>query len=131
MPHKKNRREFIRNNLAAGATAAYFFNAGKATAEKPKPAYSISDEPLTVEDWRRLKKEADRVFTKNRVKLADGYLHVPNVNKYFSFFGWDSGWHSIAMTRLDPEIAASENEMLFSFQEENGRVHDLRIDQIS
>jgi len=123
-----NRREFFRDGVISGAVLATQFRSAPAAAAKLKEAYAISEGPLVPEDWRRLKAMSERVFAGNRVVLANGTIHMPSVNRYESLFGWDSGWQAIAMTRMDPAIAASEIEVLFSFQEDNGRVsHNTRL----
>ncbi|MFO8056341.1 MAG: trehalase family glycosidase [bacterium] len=120
---KLDRRGFMAGSAAlAGATAL----PKKGNAKKLEPAYPIPDEPVTKDDWKTLKRMTAKVMAGNR-RERDGYVfHIPSEGKYNSLFGWDSGWHAIAMSRLKPEIAASEIEYLFSFQiEETGRVpHD-------
>jgi glycogen debranching enzyme len=131
MQNRINRREVIRDSLVSGAAVATLLGSSGAWAKKLKEPYSISDAPLTADDWLRLKSEADRVFSGNRVHLSRGIIHVPSINQYTSLFAWDSGWHAIAMTRMDPGIAASEIEVLFSYQLDNGRVsHNSHLKEI-
>jgi len=117
-----DRRRFIQGAAAALGTLGL----RRARAEKLEPPYPIPGGPVTSEDYKSLKQMTARVMEKNR-KRRDGYcFHIPADGKYNSLFGWDSGWHAIAMTRIDPQIAASEIEYLTSFQvAETGRIsHD-------
>jgi glycogen debranching enzyme len=123
-----NRRGFLK----AGAGALAFAGTARpARAAKLNPAYPIPDGPITAEDYRVLKEKTKAVYEHNRVKVAEGYFHMPSVGKYSSLFGWDSGWHAIAMSRIDPTIAASELEVLTCRQEANGRIsHNTNFTQL-
>jgi len=124
-----DRRWFLKTG--AGAFAAYAAMARSARAEKLNPAYPLPDEPVTAEDYRVLKEKTKAVYERNRVKVAEGYFHMPSLGKYSSLFGWDSGWQVVAMTRIDPAIAASELEVLTSRQLPNGRIsHNTRFSQL-
>jgi glycogen debranching enzyme len=121
-----NRRSFLAA-AAAGAAAPAL-----ARAKGLAPAYPIPDEPVTADDFRALRAMASEVFAKNRVTVAEGTFHMPSCDKYRSMFAWDSGWHAIGMTRIDPGIAASEIELLLKQQvEETGRVsHEVKFPQL-
>jgi len=69
--------------------------------------------PLTTEDWRRLYRESCRVLELNEVDTGDIYYHMPSFHHYPSLFGWDSGFHAVAMCHIDPRKAARELETLF------------------
>jgi glycogen debranching enzyme len=103
-----------------------------AWAKQLAPAYAIPDEPVTRDDFLALKAMAAEVFAKNRVTAAGGAFHMPSCDKYRSMFAWDSGWHAIGMTRIDPRLAASEIEVLLKQQvEETGRVsHEVKFPQL-
>ena len=88
----------------------------------PNAKVPIPDEPVTKDDYQVLKKIGAEVFAKNRVKRQGYYFHMPSSGSYPSLFGWDSGWHAIAMTRIDPQIAASEIEYLSMQQMPDGRI---------
>jgi glycogen debranching enzyme len=131
MTNAYSRREFLKGGVIVGTALSSHLGPASTSAGKLKEPYSISDEPLTRENWHLLKSMTERVFSGNRVVLSNGIIHVPSVNQYVSLFGWDSGWHAIAMTRMAPNIAASEIDVLFSFQEENGRVsHNTELKEI-
>lgn len=70
-------------------------------------------EPLTAEDWKRLADEALRVFAVNEVDQGDVYYHMPSCHHYPSLFAWDSGFHAVSMSHLDPGKAQRELETLF------------------
>jgi glycogen debranching enzyme len=124
-----DRRGFLK--AGAGALAAFAGTARPARAEELNPPYPIPDEPVTAADYRALKEKTKAVYERNRVKVAEGYFHMPSMGKYSSLFGWDSGWHAIAMTRIDPALAASELEVLTIRQEANGRIsHNTRFSQL-
>jgi glycogen debranching enzyme len=128
-----SRRGFIKISACAGAAAiGSQMISGKASAKKLAPAYSIPEGPVTKDDYRALKAETARVYAQNRVTRDIGTFHMPSEGKYNSLFGWDSGWHAIAMTRIDPEIAASEVEALTRIQEEDtGRIsHDTHFQDL-
>jgi hypothetical protein len=125
-----NRRTFV-----GGTGAAVMLGAGRAMAKskdkKLAPAYPIPEGPLTVDDWRALKAKATEVYTMNQETLPIGTFHVPSHGKYDSLFGWDSGWHAISMTHIDPAIAASEIDALTSLQLDNGRIsHDTHFPEL-
>lgn len=131
LKHDRNRRDFLKAGVVAGAALSTQLGPGSASAKKLKPSYTIADGPLTHDDWKALKSNAEKVFSGNRVELSNGVIHMPSINQYTSLFAWDSGWHAIAMSRIDPKIAASEIEVLFSYQEDSGRVsHNTHLKQI-
>ncbi len=74
-------------------------------------------------------KQARSVFEKNRVNWRGLTFHQPAPGAYQSFFAWDSGWHAIALSVIEPELAVRELEAVFSFQLKNGLVpHEVRIE---
>jgi hypothetical protein len=76
-----------------------------------------------------LEKQARDVFDKNLVKWRGLTFHQPAPGSYQSFFAWDSGWHAIALSVIDPELAYKELQAVFAFQLENGLVpHEARIE---
>jgi len=114
--------------LVAGAAAA---PRKAAAAKKLNPPYPL-DGDVTKDDYRALKAATRKVYEYNRVTMPNGVFHVPAHGKYSSLFGWDSGWHAIAMTRIDPAIAASEIDLLTSLQvEDTGRIsHDTHFEEL-
>ena len=126
-----DRRKFVAGSAAVTAGTVLF---GKpARADKLAPPYPIPDGPLTKDDYKKLTRMTSEVMAKNRVRHGDYVFHMPAFGKYNSLFGWDSGWHAIAMTRIDPSIAASEIEYLTTFQiEETGRIpHDTMFREMN
>lgn len=124
-----DRRRFLQTG--AGALTACAVISRSARAGNPDPAYPLPEGPLTAEDYQELKDKTRKVYEHNRVRVDDGFFHVPSMGKYSSLFGWDSGWHAITMTRLEPGIAASELEVLFNRQLPNGRIsHNTRFPQL-
>jgi hypothetical protein len=76
-----------------------------------------------------LEKQALNVFDRNLVKWRGLMFHQPAPGAYQSFFAWDSGWHAIALSVIDPELAYKELQAVFAFQLENGLVpHEARIE---
>lgn len=76
----------------------------------------------------RLREEADRVLRLNEVEDGEVYYHMPSCHHYPSLFAWDSCFHAVAMTRLDPEKAARELETLLAQVEEDGRLpHEVLL----
>lgn len=74
-------------------------------------------------------KEARDVFEKNLVNWRGLTFHQPAPGAYQSFFAWDSGWHAIALSVIEPELAVRELESVFSFQLKSGLVpHEVRIE---
>jgi glycogen debranching enzyme len=74
-------------------------------------------------------KKAGDVFEKNLVKWHGLTFHQPAPGAYQSFFAWDSGWHAIALSVIEPELAVRELEAVFSFQLKSGLVpHEVRIE---
>ncbi len=125
-----DRRRFFGASLSAGAVVLGSASSA-ARGKKQEELVPISDEPVTADDWHALRGMAEDVYAKNRVTLAGGTFHMPSRDLYISLFGWDSGWHAITMSRLDPQIAASEIEMLLNQQTENGRVpHETLFEEI-
>ncbi len=76
----------------------------------------------SAEDWDTLRKMAQRVFDTNPVELPGLLYHMPSPRIYTSLFAWDSGFHAIALTHLDPELAAAELQTLFSRVMADGRL---------
>jgi hypothetical protein len=128
-----DRRGFMKGAAAAGAVAAGAQLAPrKVMAEKLAPAYPIPDGPVTKEEYAKLKEMTAKVYAGNRVQVADGVFHMPSQGKYSSLFGWDSGWHAISMSRIDPAIAASELTVLTDRQLDNGRIsHDTHFKELT
>jgi len=126
-----SRRNFLRAAAAGTAAACVSVNPSRAEAKKLKPPYPIPDEPVTADDYLELWSMADEVLSGNRVTVEAGTFHMPSKDQYVSLFGWDSGWHAIAMSRIDPAVAASEVDVLLSIQEDNGRIsHDTKFEEI-
>lgn len=74
-------------------------------------------------------KQARDVFEKNFVNWQGLTFHQPAPGSYQSFFAWDSGWHAIALSVIEPELAVRELEAVFSFQLKTGLVpHEARIE---
>lgn len=85
-------------------------------------------EAITPGDLARLRDEAERVFRLNEVEDGEVYYHMPSCHHYPSLFAWDSCFHAVAMTRLDPERAARELETLMAQVEEGGRLpHEVLL----
>lgn len=132
MKARMDRRKFTAAAMAGMGSLAAGWSGRRAEAKKLRPAYPVAEGPLTSEDYRALKAMAEQVYSRNRVTIAAGTFHVPSHGKYSSLFGWDSGWHAITMSQLNPEIAAAEIETLFSLQQENGRVsHDTHFPELA
>lgn len=121
-----DRRRFLKTAAGAGAVlAGAGLVPGRARAEKLAPAYPMPEGPVTKDEYAALKRMTAEVYAANRVQVADGVFHMPSAGKYSSLFAWDSGWHAIAMSRIDPAIAASELTALTNRQLDNGRIsHD-------
>lgn len=128
MKPKLNRRKFLQTSAVTGAVAL----ASRANAKEDMARLvPIPDEPVTRDDFQQLKKTGEEVFAKNRVNIQGYSFHMPSSGSYPSLFAWDSGWHAIAMTRIDPKIAASEIEFLLLQQMPDGRVpHEVEFDEI-
>ncbi len=127
-----DRRGFMKGAAAAGAVAAGAqMMPRRAMAKKLAPAYPIPDGPVTKEEYARLKDMTAKVYAGNLVKVHDGVFHMPSKGKYSSLFGWDSGWHAISMSRIDPAVAASELTVLTDRQLDNGRIsHDTHFKEL-
>ena len=132
MKIRMDRRKFVGLALGGAAAAAGQMFPARAWSKQLAPAYAIPDEPVTADDFRALQAMAAEVFAKNQVTLPEGVFHMPSNVQYQSMFAWDSGWHAIGLTRIDPGLAASEIEVLLKQQvEETGRVpHEVRFEQI-
>ena len=127
-----NRRRFLAASLGAGAALAgsHCFST-PARARESVPPVPIPDEPVTKEDWQALRAMAKETFDANVVTVAGGTFHMPSRDLYISLFAWDSGWHAIGMSRLDPRLAASELELLLNQQCADGRVpHETLFKEI-
>ena len=76
-----------------------------------------------------LERQAKEVFDINLVKWRGLMFHQPAPGAYQSFFAWDSGWHAIGLSVIDPELAYKELQAVFTFEFENGLVpHEARIE---
>ena len=127
MSTRLNRRHFIQGSAAVAGTTLI---ARKSSAAKLNPPYPLSG-PITKEEYATLKKLVVENFKMTEVKIAAGTFHVPSHGKYSSLFSWDSGWHTIGMSRIDAQAAASEINALFSMQCENGRIsHDTHFPEL-
>ena len=79
----------------------------------------------------RLTENTLRVYKKNRVNVRGMQFHQPALGEYESIFGWDSGWHMIAVSAFEPEIGIRELEATFNFQFDDGRIpHTSRIKEL-
>jgi glycogen debranching enzyme len=88
----------------------------------------MDTEPLTRDDWRRLREESRRVFELNEVDEGGIYYHMPSFHHYSSLFAWDSGFHAVAMSHLDVRKAARELETLFRQVREDGHLpHEVLL----
>jgi len=129
MRSKVNRRKFLQASAVAGAVA--MSKSASAKKETKAELVPIPDEPVTRDDYKALKKTGEEVFTKDAVTIRGYTFHMPSSGSYPSLFAWDSGWHAIAMTRIDPKIAASEIEFLLLQQMPDGRVpHEVEFEEI-
>lgn len=127
-----NRRRFLAAALGAGAAlAGSHLISAPAWAKELAPLVPIPDQPVTPEDWQALREMAAAVFQANEVTVAGGTFHMPSRDLYISLFAWDSGWHAIGMSRLDPQLAASELELLLNQQCADGHVpHETLFKEI-
>ena len=76
----------------------------------------------------QLEEKSRAVLAKNLIETAGMLFHQPAPGLYQSLFAWDSGWHIIALSILDPELAFRELETLLSFQHADGSIpHEVRI----
>ena len=116
---KIDRRDFFKIAIGAGIGGAVSLSA---SAKKLKPPVPIPERELTKEDWIWLKKTAQQVYAKNRVEIDGLVFHMPSYRQYRYLFGWDSGWHAIALTRFEPELAKKEVLALCSMSCEDGRI---------
>jgi glycogen debranching enzyme len=88
----------------------------------------IEPGPLTGEDWRRLKDESLRVFASNEVDQGEIYYHMPSHDHYPSLFAWDSGFHAVAMSHMDPKKAGRELGTLFDQLGKDGHLpHEVLL----
>lgn len=88
----------------------------------------IEPGPLTSSEWRRLYQESVRVLELNEVDEGDIYYHMPSYHHYPSLFGWDSGFHAVAMLYIDARKAARELETLFQQVREDGHLpHEVLL----
>jgi glycogen debranching enzyme len=123
MKNQSSRRTFLKASAVAGATViGAQALPKKAGAKKLAPAYPIPDEPVTKDDYKTLKAMTSEVMAGNRAEMNGHVFHMPSIGKYSSLFGWDAGWHAIAMSRIDPAIAASEMDLLISLQMDSGQI---------
>ncbi len=129
-----NRRRFLGYAAAGTLTQAL---PGKAAAKKKiqevlpgKEVEKLLHDPESLK--RKLYKEAEAMFEKNRADTSMGLFHMPSAKTYRSFFAWDSGWHVIAMSRLDPELAFQELATVFATQAPDGRIpHEVLAPELS
>ena len=128
------RRDFLKSSALTGAGAILLgsqLKSGPARAKELAPPAPIPDEPVTKEDWQALRAMAKETFDANAVTVAGGTFHMPSRDLYISLFAWDSGWHAIGMSRLDPRLAASELEFLLNQQCADGHVpHETLLKEI-
>jgi hypothetical protein len=83
---------------------------------------------LGHEDWEDLLREAIRVYHTNEVEKDEIYYHVPCCHHYPSLFAWDSGFHAVAMSHIDPIKAARELETLFGQLASDGHLpHEVQL----
>lgn len=88
----------------------------------------IEPGPLTPEDWRNLYRESRRVLDLNEVDEKGIYYHMPSFHHYPSLFGWDSGFHAVAMRHIDANKAARELETLFRQVRDDGHLpHEVLL----
>ncbi|MBC7254299.1 MAG: hypothetical protein H5T72_10080 [Actinobacteria bacterium] len=88
----------------------------------------IDPGPLTSAEWEDLHRESRRVLELNEVEEGDVYYHMPSFHHYSSLFGWDSGFHAVAMLHIDPRKAARELETLFRQVREDGHLpHEVLL----
>lgn len=88
----------------------------------------MKDADISPEELVRLRKEAVRVMALNEVEDGEVYYHMPSFHHYPSLFAWDSCFHAVAMTHLDPGKAARELETLMAQVEEDGRLpHEVLL----
>jgi hypothetical protein len=88
----------------------------------------IEPGPLTPSEWRRLFQESIRVLELNEVDEGEIYYHMPSYHHYPSLFGWDSGFHAVAMLHVDVRKAARELETLFRQVRDDGHVpHEVLL----
>jgi len=127
-----SRREFLKlSACTAGIVAGSGLASGRAYGKRLKPPVEIPDERITKEDYLVLKELAEKVYEGNRVKMGDYVFHMPSHGSYPSLFAWDSGWHTITMSRIEPGLAESELEFLVNQQMPDGRVpHEVVFKEI-
>lgn len=88
----------------------------------------IHEGPLTPDEWRDLHRESRRVLELNEVDEGEIYYHMPSLHHYPSLFGWDSGFHAVAMLHIDPGKAARELETLFRQVRDDGHLpHEVLL----
>ncbi len=88
----------------------------------------IKPGPLTAAEWRALFEESRRVLELNEVDEGEVYYHMPSYRHYPSLFGWDSGFHAVAMLHIDALKAARELETLFRQVREDGHLpHEVLL----
>jgi len=116
-----DRRELLKYGAMASALAAAPF-VGRATR--------LFDDKEALK--KELRKSAALMFEKNEVNSEIGFFHVPSYVTYRAFYAWDSGWHVIAMSRLDPAKALSELVTIYNTQTEGGRIpHEVRVPELA
>ena len=54
------------------------------------------------------------MFAAHRVEAFGARFHVPAAREYSCLFAWDSGYHALALRRLDPVLADQELRSLFA-----------------
>ena len=128
MGGKFNRREFIQLALAGAGSSLIIPITSQ--AKRLKPPVPIPKRELTSEDWKSLKQTAREVYARNRVEIDGLVFHMPSYKQYRYLFGWDSGWHAIALTRFEPELAKKEVLALCAMSCEDGRIpHQIGFKQ--
>jgi hypothetical protein len=53
------------------------------------------------------------MFEDHRVEAFGGVFHVPDVDTYPALFAWDSGYHALSLSHLQPELAVGELSTLY------------------
>ena len=60
--------------------------------------------------------------------ITEDYYHMPNARAYPSLFAWDSAYHAVTMTHIDPRKAALELQTLFRHVAADGHMpHEVLV----
>ncbi len=125
------RRGLIKSGAAMAAVTAAGCGARKGVRTEPPTAAELSvlDNPELLKET--LRKGALEMFRKNAMDSEIGFFHMPSAITYRAFFAWDSGWHVIAMARMNPDAALAELETIFSVQAPDGHIpHEVRLPEL-